>query len=423
MVEDQRTGSAKFVDYRLFQVQLFWADHTLIDLGSLLAPDLLHQMHKGMFKDHLVKWVQEVMTKKTMDERFTSMPKHHGVHHFKHGITSVSQWTGRGLKEMAKVFLPTTSHCDASVIWVARALLDFVYLAHLSSLTDDEINVMEDALQVFHENKEVLVTLQAIDLGKFNDIPKLHMMQHYTHLIRQLGTPDGYNTETSERLHIDFAKSGYRASNRVNPLKQMALYLQRVEAIEMHLTHLITTQPEAYRGSKGTSYEDDPLGDADIDDDDYLFEEEEAEDEDLDGLVCLPLVSFEEFASRNGGEGGTWERGRRGRPEEAEEEAEEDRQPIFYPAPAYKLSKKPTRCVTGDFLIKSHSATHLVPAIRSFLRKHTPAAERVPFSASDTFSVWSRARLLHAPPPFKPSEGPKLDALHTQPTQSDQYGH
>ncbi|KAG8706127.1 hypothetical protein FRC08_001262 [Ceratobasidium sp. 394] len=209
MAKHVREGSARFVDLGLFEARPFWATHTLIDLGSLLSPDLLHQLHKGMFKDHLAKWVQSVTSKATMDERYTSMPEHHGVRHFKNGITSVSQWTGRELKEMAKVFLPVASNCDAAVIRAARALLDFTYLAHSSSLTDDDINDMDAALQVFHEDKEAFVRLKAIEAGKFSNIPKLHMMQHYTHLIRWLGTPDGFNTETYERLHIDFAKAGY----------------------------------------------------------------------------------------------------------------------------------------------------------------------------------------------------------------------
>ncbi|KAG8734755.1 hypothetical protein FRC10_011460, partial [Ceratobasidium sp. 414] len=53
MFQHQQTGSAKFEDYGLFEVAPFWASHWLIDLGSLLTPDLLHQLHKGMFKDHL----------------------------------------------------------------------------------------------------------------------------------------------------------------------------------------------------------------------------------------------------------------------------------------------------------------------------------------------------------------------------------
>ncbi|KAG8724026.1 hypothetical protein FRC12_024380 [Ceratobasidium sp. 428] len=168
------------------------------------------------------------------------MPEHHGMRHFKNGITSVSQWTGRELKEMAKTLLPVISDAeDPHVVIAARALLDFAYLAHSSSLSDSELEAMETALRTFHEHKYVFKRAGAVKTKKaFHGIPKIHMIQHYSYLIRQLGTPDGYNTETSERLHIDFAKMGYRASNKVNATKQMALYIQRMEALAMHATYL-----------------------------------------------------------------------------------------------------------------------------------------------------------------------------------------
>ncbi|CAE7180458.1 unnamed protein product, partial [Rhizoctonia solani] len=217
----------------------FWADHEYVDLGCFLTPDLLHQMHKGVMKDHLIKWVTTILGKPVLDERYMSMPECHGMRHFKHGISSVSQWTGRELKEMTKILLPAMSDSNQRVVQAARALLDFMYLAHLGSVTDDDLEAMEDVLRTFHNHKDVFEELGAVATDKgFHGIPKIHMISHYMHLICELGTPDGYNTETSERLHIDFAKLGYRASNKVNATKQMALYIQRLEAIEMHGAYL-----------------------------------------------------------------------------------------------------------------------------------------------------------------------------------------
>ncbi|KAJ7887444.1 hypothetical protein B0H13DRAFT_1466893, partial [Mycena leptocephala] len=42
---------------------------------------------------------------------------------------------------------------------------------------------------------------------------------------------DGFNTESPERLHIDYAKNAYRASNRKDYINQMTLWLQRQESV------------------------------------------------------------------------------------------------------------------------------------------------------------------------------------------------
>ncbi|CAE6522051.1 unnamed protein product [Rhizoctonia solani] len=205
----------------------FWADHPYVDIGSFLSPDLLHQVHKGVMKDHLIKWVTMILGKQAVDECYMSMPETHGMRHFKHGITSVSQWTGRELKEMTKVLLPVMVDSNPRVVRAAQALLDFMHLAHLGLMLDNDLDAMEDALRTFHNHKDVFQEVGAVSTNKgFHGIPKIHMILHYVHLIRELGTPNGYNTETSERLHIDFAKPGYRASNKVNATKQMALYIQ-----------------------------------------------------------------------------------------------------------------------------------------------------------------------------------------------------
>ena len=63
-------------------------------------------------------------------------------------------------------------------------------------------------------------------------------MSHYAHSIRRMGTADGYSTEGPERLHIDFAKVGYRASNCKQYTAQMALWLNRQESVHCYDTYL-----------------------------------------------------------------------------------------------------------------------------------------------------------------------------------------
>jgi hypothetical protein len=56
-------------------------------------------------------------------------------------------------------------------------------------------------------------------------------MLHYIPDIQTFGTTDNYNTEMFERLHIDFAKKGWRASNKRDETPQMIEWLNRQEKV------------------------------------------------------------------------------------------------------------------------------------------------------------------------------------------------
>ncbi|KAG1798385.1 hypothetical protein EV424DRAFT_1294096, partial [Suillus variegatus] len=112
-----------------------------------------------------------------------------------------------------------------------RGILDFLYLAQYPSHTDQTLVLLDDALTRFHDNKDIF-----LDLGirsNFN-LPKLHSFRHYVHMIKMYGTTDNYNTEYTERLHIDLTKDAYRATNHKDEYSQMTLWLERREKMLWH---------------------------------------------------------------------------------------------------------------------------------------------------------------------------------------------
>jgi hypothetical protein len=134
--------------------------------------------------------------------------------------------------------LPSTLN-PSHMIKAMCALLDFVYLAQLTSHTDNTICQLEDSLATFHNNKVIFIDLRVQE--HFN-IPKLHSLSHYESSIQQFGTADNYNIEQSECLYIDLAKDAYHTMNHKDEYFQMTVWLERREKIEQHADFIIWRQ-------------------------------------------------------------------------------------------------------------------------------------------------------------------------------------
>ncbi|KAJ6533473.1 hypothetical protein B0H19DRAFT_1213945 [Mycena capillaripes] len=204
----------------------FWEDLPYVNIFISITSDVLHQLYQGVIK-HVVAWVTEAFGSVEIDARCRRMPPNHNTRLFLKGITTLS---GILLGLIVDLRLPDRQS-TSRLIRAVRGALDFLYLAQYPTQSSETIPQLHDALETFHNNKQIF-----IDLGIRADFnfPKLHNLRHYPLIIKLFGSTDNYNTEYTERLHIDLAKDAYRATNRKDEYTQMTLWLERKEKILRH---------------------------------------------------------------------------------------------------------------------------------------------------------------------------------------------
>ncbi|KAF8815339.1 hypothetical protein BYT27DRAFT_7225445 [Phlegmacium glaucopus] len=172
----------------------FTNDFERANIHELLAPDLLHQLIKGTFQDHLVLWVKEKETHPL--NSITIVPAFSGLRHFSEGC-GFKQWTGDDLKALMKVYLPAIQgHLPPDIVCAICAFLEFCYIARKNVLTEN-------------------------DLSEHLLLPRQHAMVHYLALIRLFGAPNGLCSSIMESMHIRAIKEPWGYSNCNEALDQM----------------------------------------------------------------------------------------------------------------------------------------------------------------------------------------------------------
>ncbi|KAL1747101.1 hypothetical protein HDZ31DRAFT_32557 [Schizophyllum fasciatum] len=193
-------------------VKPFWQGLPFAHPFRAITPDVLHQLYQGVVK-HLVSWLVDVFGAVEVDARCRRMPPNHNIRIFMDGISSLSFVTGQTHDEICRILLglildmPLPGRVHPRVVRAVRAILDFLYLAQHPIHTDETLQDMNDALESFHREKDN---------------------------IKMFGTTDNFNTQYTERLHIDFAKDAYAASNKKEEFAQMTIWLERKEKMHRH---------------------------------------------------------------------------------------------------------------------------------------------------------------------------------------------
>ncbi|KAG2365216.1 hypothetical protein BDR07DRAFT_1470512 [Suillus spraguei] len=181
-------------------VHPFWEGLPFVNIFESVTPDVLHQLYQGLIK-HLLAWLSD------------ACGKHNQICCFLLGI-------------IIDTSLPHNMS-SARLLHAVCGLLDFLYLAQYPSHTSETLVLLNEALDLFHDNKDIF-----IDLGIRNlfNLPKLHFTAHYAHMIRMFSTTDNYNTEYTEYA--------YRSTNHKNEFAQMTTWLEQREKVFRHKKYI-----------------------------------------------------------------------------------------------------------------------------------------------------------------------------------------
>jgi hypothetical protein len=231
--------------YRLNGVQLpFWRDWTLsFDPSIFLTSEPLHHWHK-QFWDHDVKWCIHMLGEAEIDFRFSVLHSHSGYRHFKEGISSLKQVTGREQRDIQRYIIVVIADAVPPRFLVAiRALLDFRYFAQSPVINEDTCGHISDALSLFHQHKQAILDAGA-RRGKKDrinhwHIPKLEFLQSVVPNIRLNGVASQWSADFTEHAHIKVVKEPARSGNNHGYEAQICRYLDRVEKI--HNFNLFTS--------------------------------------------------------------------------------------------------------------------------------------------------------------------------------------
>ncbi|KAJ3792476.1 hypothetical protein GGU11DRAFT_819026 [Lentinula aff. detonsa] len=193
------------------------------DIHELLSCDLLHQVIKGTFKDHLVEWISDYIMAsnapnealeilKDIDRRISAIPAYPGLRRFPDG-RNFTQWTGDDSKALMKVYVAAIAgYVPEDMLRAVATFMDFCYLARRNSHTPDDLHNMELTLDRFHCARQSFIIVGVREIC----------------------------SSITESKHIQAVKETWRRSSRFNALDQMLQSITRLDKLKMMHSRLKT---------------------------------------------------------------------------------------------------------------------------------------------------------------------------------------
>ncbi|KAJ6599442.1 hypothetical protein B0H10DRAFT_2167549 [Mycena sp. CBHHK59/15] len=191
------------------------------DIHEMLSSDLLHQVIKVSFKDHLVTWVGEYLyLEHSKADADTIMDEIDRRYHF----------------YCINVYLPAIKGLvPDEIVQAIAAFLDFCYLVRREDFDKDTLDVVDAAVCNFHHHREIFRTLNVRTdtpggSAAFS-LPRQHSIVHYRHGIKEYGAPGGVCSSITESCHITTVKKPWHCSSRYEALSQMLQTNQRLDKL------------------------------------------------------------------------------------------------------------------------------------------------------------------------------------------------
>jgi hypothetical protein len=251
----QTTAAEEVALWKFADCAHFADAHAGCNIYSCMNVDWLHQLLKGLCKDHTWEWIvsflKEMYGKEKgldlIDERFSIIPRFSNIRQFGDKLTRVKQWTGAEYKDMLKVWLAALApllkgHPDHFKF--IKSVTDFILITSYHSHTETTLKYLQDALSGISSNIHLFLPYRKSH--SMSKIPKIHSLLHYIECIREMGSADNSDTEISEAAHKNLIKDGYRSSNKVNYIPQMLRWETRLFHIKSRvsiLLHIVKLDP------------------------------------------------------------------------------------------------------------------------------------------------------------------------------------
>ncbi|KAF9549689.1 hypothetical protein CPC08DRAFT_769029 [Agrocybe pediades] len=217
------------------------------DIHTMLSPDLLHQLIKGTFKDHLVDWINQYIYAthtearaleiiEDIDRRISAVPSYSGLRRFSEG-RNFEQWTGDDSKALMKVYIAAIAgYVPSTMVQCLSTFMELCYIFRRNAIASRVLKEAEQLLDQYHKLREVFVHS---GIRTSISLPRQHALLHYITSIPLFGSPNGLCSSITESKHIKAVKEPWRRSNRFNALSQMLRMIVRLEKLQALRTELV----------------------------------------------------------------------------------------------------------------------------------------------------------------------------------------